>query len=239
GGGGGRGGGGRGGRRTAPRGGAAASVSGRGRGCGGGEGSRPPARTATGAAGPRRRHRPPHRAPPACRPGSSPRWGAAGGESPGAGAGPAGGGGAGPRGGGDPRAPAAAPARQPRGRRGARAGAVPAATPEATLVSPAGAVSGAAAPVARLFTSPESCWRLLVVSLPCLVRGKVQLWAALPGLFSQERVSSLPPPDLALPTPPTSSPCTLELWIFFQSGFFLVNTRVEETQVFCLQSAAP
>jgi hypothetical protein len=45
-------------------------------------------------------------------------------------------------------------------------------------------------------------------------------------------------PVLAFVIPPKRSPLTCALFILFQSGFFLVKTRLDGTQVYVRQSAA-
>jgi len=108
------------------------------------------------------------------------------------------------------------------------------------------AVPAATAPTAPTPVPPEdrfprsvlSVCRLAPVTLPALVSGNAQVWAGLPGLSSQESWTSLPLPVLALATPPSRSPLTCALLILFQSGFFLVKTRLDGTQVYVRQSVA-
>src|SRR5262249_62083223 len=108
---------------------------------------------------------------------------------------------------------------------GPGAGALPAATAP-TAPAPATPPPELSVPMSAL-----SVCRLELVSLPAWVSGKDQLCAAFPGLSSHDSWTSLPFPDLAFATPPTRRPWTWALWIFFQSGFFLVKTRLEATQL--------
>ena len=93
-------------------------------------------------------------------------------------------------------------------------------------------------PEARFPTSLPSVCRLALVSFPAWVSGNDQLCAGLPGLSSQDSCTSLPFPVLAFATPPTRRPLTCALFILFQSGFFLVKTRLDGTQVYVRQRAA-